>query len=58
MGGAASAGVNRKLNIIAFAKDSVFDRAIAEDPSAGAVDGNGPMVLLNTSGWAGNLSQA
>ena len=58
MGGAASAGANRKLNIIAFAKDSVFDRALVGDLSGGAVDGKGPLILLNTSGWAGNLSQA
>ena len=58
MGGGGYAGANRKLNIVVFAKDSAFDRAIAEGPPGGVVDGNGPMVLLNTSGWAGNLSQA
>ena len=57
LGGAGSAGLNRKLNIVVFAKDSVFDHAISGDPSVGAVDGNGPMVLLNTSGWVGNSSQ-
>ena len=58
MGGAGSAGRNRKLNIVVFEKDSVFDRAIAGGPLDGVVDGNRPMILLNTSGWAGNLSQA
>ena len=61
MGGGGYAGANRKLNIVVFAKDSAFDRAIAqgpEGPPGGVVDGNGPMVLLNTSGWAGNLSVA
>ena len=58
MGGAGSAGLTRKLNIVVFAKDSAFDRAIAGDPSGGVVDGDGPMVLLNTSRWVGNLSQA
>lgn len=59
MGGAGPAGANRKLNIIFFEKDSVFDRALAGDLQGGAVgDGKGPMVLLNTSRWAGNMSQA
>ena len=58
MGGAGSAGANRNLNIVIFAKGSVFDRAIAGSLPGGVADGNGPTVLLNTSGWAGNLSQA
>ena len=57
MGGAGPAGANRRLNIIAFAKNSAFDRALTVDPWGGVVDGEGPMVLLNTSRWARNLSQ-
>ena len=57
MGGAGSAGTNRRLNIVIFAKGSVFDRAIAGSLPGGVVGGNGPTVLLNTSGWVGNLSQ-
>ena len=60
VGGAGYAGANRKLNIVVYEKDSVFDRAITGDPSGGVVDGNGngSLVLLNASGWAGNLSRA
>ena len=58
IGGAGPPGANRRLNIIAFAKNSAFDRALTEDPLGGVVDGKGPMVLLNASRWAGNWSQS